>query len=207
MAKSEPIPKIKDEFYTGDQNGALFMVYDYAMPYQKYQKRGKMNWMITGKSGDFSIETYSFSARFNLFAGAFFLGETQGFFHNFAPFEVVDDHQWNGEERSSITHYDQGRYTKGEQERACWQIASFDEGKGERFVAAITHASRDDVFKVQNRLNQVLAEAKRLTQPYMAEIRANYRAEKWNPETDEDKAMMAEILADWKENGPLWEWD
>lgn len=181
---------------------------EYNAPLQRYKPKSGWARVFSSTSAQFEWAEYQLQAFFSMFDGAFLIGEMRHFFHNLAPFEVVNSREWHNEKPIEIRRTtSQGQPVKVAEEFPSWEIASFDQGSGKRLAVLITHAPREDVFTIQYRLNQLLNEAKRLTEGYQPELRAAYHADRKVAETDGEKAMIAEIIADFDENAPMWDWD
>lgn len=73
-----------------------------------------------------------------------------------SPFETVDGYAWNGHERAQIKFKSGVVY---ETAPSIWQIASANTLEGTRFAPFGTSVSRDDVYRVQMKLNRLLAYA------------------------------------------------
>lgn len=74
-----------------------------------------------------------------------------------ARFETVNAHQWEGVTPvSSVIDYKDGKSHKKEEERALWDVATFDQVSGQRLLLARTHARRDNVFQFQNNVQQIM---------------------------------------------------
>ena len=85
------------------------------------------------------------------------------------PCEVINSHQWEGREPIEIKDA-KGELT-GRKEPACWDVASVNVATGERLLIVRTHANKDEVFRISNRMNIVLNYVRELCGPWEDIIR------------------------------------
>lgn len=82
-------------------------------------------------------------------------------------FETVDAHQWNGWRKEDI------RDGKGQvilQIPTMWEVAGVNSGNDERVMIARTTASRDEVFKLNTRLNKFFGFCQNVLEPYQVQM-------------------------------------
>ena len=74
-----------------------------------------------------------------------------------SPFELVDAYAWDGRRPPTLTYLN--RPAAGQvlaTAPALWDVASVNQVTGERVLALRSHCSKDDAFKVLNRMNALV---------------------------------------------------
>ena len=194
----------KSKFEKTNDNG-LTLKLDYSLPFDEYKKSGLLKRGFGLADGSFDTVMLDFRANFCVFNGALTLGSSRDCFLDLGLFETVPEQQWSGREGIKIkTNFNQVKEVAG-QERPSWSIAGFNSAMGQRVLMGTTHGSHDGTLTVQTRLNMVMDLAKRIAQPYLPEIRDNYRKKKVSPQSD-DQEMVEALREMWDELNPHWEW-
>ena len=196
--------KATSRFEKTEQNGLTLNLH-YTLPYDDYKKSGLLKRGFGLADGSFNTITLDFLASFCVFNGALTIGQQRRNFLDLGQFETVPENQWSGRESIKIhTTMNQTKQVAG-QERAAWSIGGFDPAMGERVPMGSSHGSHDSVMTVQFRLNMIMDLARRIGQPYVQEIRDNYRQKKVSPQ-DGDQEMVTALREMWDDHNPQWEW-
>jgi len=88
-------------------------------------------------------------------------------------FETVDAHQWNGWPKDDVRDANGRTILKTP---TMWEVAGVNTGKDQRVMVARTTAGRDEVFKLNTRLNKFFGFCQNVLAPFdvqLAEMRAN----------------------------------
>lgn len=84
------------------------------------------------------------------------------------PFEVIDAHQWHGKTPYDITDIKTGRLI--EKSPTTWQISTVNKMSGERFPMVHTCANKDEVLRVNFRLNAITTYCQSLLKPFSSDL-------------------------------------
>lgn len=82
-------------------------------------------------------------------------------------FETVDAHQWNGWPKDDIRNGNGQTILKIP---TMWEVAGVDSGEDQRVLVARTTAVRDEVFKLNTRLNKFFGFCQTTLEPFQAQI-------------------------------------
>ncbi len=84
------------------------------------------------------------------------------------PFEVIDAHQWHGKSPYDIINIKTGRLI--EKSPTTWQVSSVNKLSGERFPLVHTCADKDEVLRVNFRLNAITTYCQNLLKPFASDL-------------------------------------
>lgn len=101
------------------------------------------------------------------------------------PFEVVDGYQFHGRQPVHIMSRDGSRIA--EHCPTVWEVASMNKSTGERFPMVFSCASRDEVTRVNYRLNLILSYCRSILSMFNGDLAKNGKVP-----LDELKEVLAE---------------
>ena len=84
------------------------------------------------------------------------------------PFEVIDAHQWHGQKPYDITDTKTGRLI--EKSPVSWQVSAVNKLSGDRFPLVHTCANKDEVLRVNFRLNVITTYCQNLLKPFAPDL-------------------------------------
>lgn len=161
---------------------------------------GKSRWLFAPK--DFSTKTLKLTVKLDLLSGELIRTTPTGqaafrdFLLDLGPLETVNYHQWTANPPMTINSRQSGRPIATE--RPFWQLHCLSMAKGKMRSFALTHASRDDVLKLQTHLSGLIAAGQAVVRHFEEETREKFAQ---GHRTTAD-ASPAELVEAWTEAKP-----
>lgn len=127
------------------------------------------------KAGDKAETGYIFQEEINTRIFTFNLSEGKfgkASIFDIGTFEVVNTHQWEAMPPATL-RTKKLPFTDVFNEPPLWDIANVNNATGQRIIAMRSHAARDDVFTICNRLTSLLNYSRMICEPWRTELIAD----------------------------------
>lgn len=177
---------------------------------QPYDAMVEVKKWFSTYSHEWQTKSLDWPITINLFNGrATSNDKNRGFVPYLGELETVNFHQWNSRNPTHLK-FRQGEPMPDGLERALWEIVAVEQVELERMNFSFTHASKNQVFRLQMRLAQIFNTVKILLKPWEDIARMHFEngyeilSHVPRDQRDASEEMLSSVWQEWLDNPPIW---